>query len=156
VQEYDLPILCHVGSGPMGTYLKYNRPAMVDAVAVDFPELTFILPHLGEPWRDEAICVAGKNPNVYLDTSSWAYMYFKRPMYLVETLAKTKLFCGLEKVLFGSDWPLFLECMSLKGWVDAVGNIKTPELLRQLEYPEITEDEVSMMLGNNAVKILKL
>ena len=156
VSEYDLPVLCHVGAGPTGTYIKYNRPAFVDTVAVDFPDITFILPHLGEPWRDEALSVARSNPNVYLDISWWAAFYHLRSMYFIESLAKAKFYCGLDKVLFGSDWPLFLDIMSLKDWVDAVKSIETPSILQQLEYPIITQKDIQMILGENAEKILKL
>jgi predicted TIM-barrel fold metal-dependent hydrolase len=156
VREYEIPILCHIGAGPTGTYLKYNRPAYIDTVAVDFPEITFILPHLGEPWRDEALSMTRKNPNVYLDISWWAAFYHQRPMYLIETLAKAKFYCGLEKILFGTDWPLFLDLMSLENWVNVVKTIETPEILLQLDYPEIKKEDINKILGKNAEKILKL
>jgi predicted TIM-barrel fold metal-dependent hydrolase len=156
VREYDIPILCHIGAGPEGTYIKYNRPANIHTVAVDFPEITFILPHIGEPWRDEAIYVAQNNPNTYLDVSAWAIYSYNRPMYFIETIVKAKHLCGLDKILFGSDWPLFLDKMSLKDWVETVKNMQTTEILQQLGYPEITEKEKEMILGKTASKILKL
>jgi predicted TIM-barrel fold metal-dependent hydrolase len=77
-------------------------------------------------------------------------------MYFVETIAKAKHYFGLDRVLFGSDWPLFLDRMSLKDWVEVVKKLQTPEILQQLGYPEITSKEKRMILGETARKILNL
>jgi hypothetical protein len=58
-------------TGPGESYLKTCRPAYVDKPAVDFRELNFILAHVGTPWVDEALAVALKNRNVYVDISAW-------------------------------------------------------------------------------------
>jgi predicted TIM-barrel fold metal-dependent hydrolase len=166
VREHNLPIMCHGGSGPPGTYLKHMKPEYIDTVAVDFPEITFILAHMGKPWVDTALRVARKNHNVYLDLSAWDDLYLNRPMYFIETIAKAKGICKLDKILFGSDWPVQLggptadhvrtDHMSFKEWFDVVKNLQIPEILKQLDYPEITEQDKRMILGENAAKILNL
>ncbi len=156
VQELGVPILCHTGAGPTGTYLKYNRPVYVDTVAVDFPEIKIIMAHIGKPWIDEAIQVTKANPNVYVDISAWEREYLEAPIHLIRTLAKVKMRCGVEKILFGSDWPLFASRISLKEWVDAIKGMRTPQLLQQLGLPDFTEEEKRMILGGNAAKVLGL
>jgi predicted TIM-barrel fold metal-dependent hydrolase len=166
VREHKLPILFHSGATESPTYMKHYKPIIYDTVASDFPEITIILAHLGKPWVDEAIRAARKNRNLYLDLSAWDDLYLARPMYLVETIAKAKCFCGLDKIMFGSDWPVQLggassfhgvsEHMTFKEWIDVIKNLKTPEILKQLDYPEITEEDKRMILGENAAKILNL
>jgi predicted TIM-barrel fold metal-dependent hydrolase len=49
--------------------LKYADPMPVDSVAAEFPDLKIILTHSGWPWAAQAVAVAWKNPNVYIDIS---------------------------------------------------------------------------------------
>ncbi len=49
---------------------EVGRPIYLDQVALDFPELAIVAGHIGYPWTDEAVAVATKHPNVYIDTSA--------------------------------------------------------------------------------------
>jgi predicted TIM-barrel fold metal-dependent hydrolase len=109
IAEAGLPALFHTGHSGIGSglpggggiRLKYSNPMHVDDVAVDFPELTIVLAHPSFPWQDEAISVALHKQQVYLDLSGWSPKYF--PPQLVR-YANTLL---RERVLFGSDYPMF-------------------------------------------------
>jgi hypothetical protein len=46
--------------------------------------------------------------------------------------------------------------MYLCARADVIKNLETPEILKQLGYPEITEKDKQMILGENAAKILNL
>ena len=72
---------------------------------------------------------------------------------LIQILAQTKLACGIKKVLFGSDWPLFTPIISLKDWVEGIKNLKMPPPLKLMGLPELTQEEKEMILGGNAAKI---
>lgn len=113
-RKYKVPVVFHTGD----TYsvkgkLKYSDPLTIDEVAVDFPDVTFVIAHVGNPWIQTAAEVAYKNPNVYLDGSAlmigdlsrlsdeeldesvikplkWAWGYVEDP----------------TKLMFGTDWPL--------------------------------------------------
>ena len=155
-QEYKTPILCHVGVGPSYSYMKYCRPAFVDRVAVDFPELKFILPHGGMPWVDEAAYVAMKNPNVYLDLSAWQMHIDEYDAYLVRMVGRLIRICGSDKILWGTDWPLFNHVISTKDWWEKVDSLETSDLMKRLGVPEITSEDKRKILGDNAAKILNL
>ncbi|MFB0562454.1 MAG: amidohydrolase family protein [Candidatus Lokiarchaeia archaeon] len=157
VEELGVPILCHTGMGPAKTYLKYNRPVYVDTIAVDFPKIKFQMAHIGDPWTDEAIAVASKNPNVYFDISGfWALASKFLPAHLFQTLAQAKMSCGVGKIVFGSDWPLFAPLVSLKDWVEGIKTMSLPPPLEQLGLPDFTEEEKKMILGDNAKRLLDL
>lgn len=154
VEEFGVPILCHTGMGPPRTYLKYNRPAYVDTVAVDFPNVKFQLAHIGDPWVNEALTVAAKNPNVCFDIcGNWALMSKFAPVFLYQTLAQAKMTCGVGKILFGSDWPMFASLISLKEWVENIQNLTRPPPMEILGLPEFTEEEKKLILGGNAQRI---
>lgn len=156
VEELGAVILCHTGAGPQKTYLKYCRPAYVDTVAVDFPKIKIMMAHIGDPWTSEAITVAGKNPNVYIDVSAWEPVFKFAPFAFFQTLVQAKMTCGIDKILFGTDWPLFSPILSLEQWVKGIKNIELPSPLKLMGLPEFTEEEKSKILGGNAAKIFDL
>ncbi len=55
-QQRDYPIRC-----------EHMRPIHLDCVAREFPGLTLIAAHMGNPWADEAAAVIRINPNLYTD-----------------------------------------------------------------------------------------
>jgi predicted TIM-barrel fold metal-dependent hydrolase len=150
-------ILVHTGLGPGESYLRTCRPVYVDKIAVDFREINFILAHVGTPWVDEALAVALKNPNVYVDISAWQRVARNFPLGFAQVLSMAKLMHGgIHKVLFGSDWPLFTEIYTQKQWVDAVRGLEHPPALQMMGLPEITQDDKVSILGANAQKALGL
>ena len=156
VEELGVPILCHTGMGPTGTYLKYCRPMYVDTIAVDFPKIKIIMAHIGIPWTSEAIAVAFKNPNVYIDISMWEVPFKMAPFTFFQTLIEAKFTCGINKILFGTDWPLFAPILSLKEWVDGIKEMKLPPPMKLMGLPEFTDEEKNKILGENAKKVLGL
>jgi len=156
VEELNVPILIHTGRGPQYTYLKYCQPIYVDTIAVDFPDITFIMAHMGDPFTDQAFAVAGKNPNVYIDVSAWQPVLKFSPPAFVQSLYRAKMMCGIDKILFGSDWPLFTHILSQKNWVEGIKKLKIPPPLKLMGLSEFTEEDKTAILGNNAAKILGL
>ena len=45
--------------------------ATIAQIALDFPTLKIVGGHIGYPWTQEAIAVATKHENVYIDTSAY-------------------------------------------------------------------------------------
>ncbi len=155
VEELGVPILFHTGTGPPRTYLKYNHPTHVDTVAVDFPKIKIQMAHIGDPWVNEALTVAMKNPNVCFDIcGNWAVVSKFAPVYLFQILAQAKMTCGVGKILFGSDWPMFVSLISLKEWVENIKKLKRPPPMEILGLPDFSEEEKRLILGGNAARIL--
>ena len=129
----------------------------MDKIAVDFREINFIMAHVGTPWVEEALAVAMKNQNVYVDLSAWQLAHKRFPLGLAQVLSQAKLMHGgVQKVLFGSDWPLLTEIYSQKQWVEVIRSMEYPAPLQIMGLPEITEEDKEMILGKNAQKVLKL
>lgn len=91
-QELDIPVIIHTGEQP------YAMPATVDFVAGAFPDVKILIAHLGtqgEMLTIEALLVADRHPNVYLETS-WAM-----PHMLIEAVHEI----GAGRLIFGSNCP---------------------------------------------------
>lgn len=113
-RKYKVPVVFHTGDIYTSKgKLKYSDPLTIDEVAVDYPDVKFVIAHLGNPWIQSAAEVAYKNPNVWVEASAlligdlsdaprekldeyvtkpiaWAFGYLEDP----------------KKLLYGTDWPL--------------------------------------------------
>lgn len=109
--KHDVPVMIHTGD----TYSKNAKvrqahPLLVDDVAVDYPDVRFIMCHLGNPWFQDAAEVLYKNDNVYADMSGltlgeFSY-HFER--YMRQRVKDMIMYMGDpgRQLLYGSDWPL--------------------------------------------------
>ncbi len=104
--ELGIPVGVHTGinfssHGP----IENGRPGLVDRVACDFPDLTIICHHGGWPWPHEAVAVAWKHHNVFLEFGAIAPRYLQDRggwgdiVHFMDTVLR-------ERVLFGTDWPM--------------------------------------------------
>jgi len=110
--EEGVPFCTQIGhTGPLMPS-EPGRPLHLDQVAIDFPELTIVGGHIGYPWTEEALAVATKHSNVYIDTSAYAARRF--PPELVRFMRGR----GSKKVLFGTNYPMLTPAKALQGLDD--------------------------------------
>lgn len=119
-----VPILFHSGmSWEPQSRLKFGHPLTFEDVAADFPTLNIVLAHLGWPWVTDAVAMALKYPNVYLDTSA---LYFDNPKdflryAMTQQVPLTVFERSLRhKLVFGSDNPR-IEIKSMARAVRSLG-----------------------------------
>lgn len=142
--EHRIPVMIHSGD----TYLrqgklKYAHPIHVDEVAVDHPEVTFVICHIGNPWIRDCMEVVYKNPNVYCDISGLTLGDFDdRFEKFMRTQLQDMLLYGVEptNVLFGTDWPI----ASMESYLEFMNQLATPR------------KEKEKILWENAVRIYRL
>ncbi len=97
--------------------MRYSNPIDLHAVALEFPEVRFVIPHFGAGYFREALMVADLCPNVYLDTSSsngWM-KYLGEKVTLADVFRRAIDVVGPGRILFGSDSSWFP-----RGWVRGV------------------------------------
>lgn len=74
----------------------FCAPLAIEEIAKDHPTVPTIIAHMGAVWNvPEAIIVAERRDNIYLETSATLMSDVKRAYARV----------GPEKILFGSEWP---------------------------------------------------
>ena len=126
-QERGVPVICHTGAG-----CSLGRPSFFVGLALKYPRVPWILGHSGgnREGRDEAIEAAAQAPNLFLETCS-----SHRGLGSIEQMVRG---AGADRVLFGSDTPLFSPALQL-------GRVMTADL---------SPDEKALVLGGNAQRIL--
>ena len=132
--QLGVPFCTQIGhTGPLMPS-EVGRPVYLDQVCLDFPELVIVGGHIGYPWTDEAIAVATKHENFFIDTS--AYTTKRYPRQLVDYI-KTH---GKNKVLFGTNYPMIAPAKALSG-LDSLG---------------LSDESKSAFLAGNARRIFHL
>lgn len=123
-----MPLLVHCGD----YRYDYDNPERVLRVLKEFPKLTFVAAHFGG-WSVYDLAVEYlKDTNCYFDCSS-AMMYLgrKRSQELMRIY-------GAERMLFGSDYPMWNPKSELERFMDV----------------DLTEEERELILHENAERIL--
>lgn len=126
-EEMQVPVMIHSGDtyNPRGK-VKYAHPLHVDEVAVDHPDVNFVICHIGNPWIRDCMEVVYKNNNVYTDISGLVLGNFtdRFEVFMRKQLQEMLLY-GVEpeNVLFGSDWPI----SSMESYLEFIEEIKIPE-----------------------------
>ena len=124
----------------------------VGQAAQDFPEMRFIIHHLGVPYEDETIMIAARYPNVYLSMSTWINSIGIAPRLTAERLGKALFAVGPDRILWGSEAPVGPDPQDL---LEACWNFQIPEDLRAgYGYPVITDEDRRKMFGANMLGLL--
>lgn len=131
INEGNVPVLIHCGD----FRYNYSNPKQLKAFLDEFPDMTVIGAHFAgwSMWEEATSQLAG-TPNLYVDLSSSLYA-------LSSETAKELIYAyGPDKVLWGTDYPMW-------------------ESESEMEYfnkIDLTDEERSMILYDNAAKLLKI
>lgn len=128
--EGKLPVLIHMGDEVRTS----SSPERLANVIKIFPNLTVIAAHLGgyRNWDDSIKYLVGKN--IYFDTSSTlAILDKEKVMYIIRRH-------GVEKILFGSDYPMWSH----------------EEELQRFYNLDLTDEERELILWKNASRLLDI
>ena len=145
-QKNELVLLWHVGATPSPPGdLSISQPLVIDDVARRFPGLTQIMAHLGHPWQRETIAVLRKNRRVFADISgSWA-----RPFDGFHALVRAQEWSVTEKLLFGSDFPLWTPRVAMDG-LYAISELRSGTL------PYVHKETIDQIINQDSLTMLKL
>jgi predicted TIM-barrel fold metal-dependent hydrolase len=109
--KYDVPVMIHCGDTfARDAKVRMAHPLLVDDVAVDYPDVRFVICHLGNPWFQDTAEVLYKNDNVFGDMSGLILGEFTHEFerHLVTRLKEMIAYMGDpgSQLMYGSDWPL--------------------------------------------------
>ncbi len=79
------------------------RPNDLQGAARDFPDLTFVIHHLGMPYFDETVSIAARFPNVHLALSANLCFTPIAPRLVQTQLGRLLMEVEADKLLWGSE-----------------------------------------------------
>jgi uncharacterized protein len=142
----------HVHKGP--TIWPLDKDAFdvadVDHAATDFPDLNFIVEHVGLPRIEDFCYMAVQEPNVYagLSVVIGAHMW-ARPKFFAKVMGELLFWVGEDKMTFGSDYGIWEPKWQVEGFVDW----QMPDDDAFSDYPRLTTASKKKILGLNAAKL---
>ena len=146
-ESHGLPILFHQGASPMRPApLRYAHPLVMDEIAIAFPELRIVMAHLGHPWQADTLTVIRKHPHVYADVSAGFY----RPWSFYNAMRLMTEWGVLEKLLFGSDYPV----ATPRETIDGCRAVNAP--IAGTSLPPVPEDAIERILERDSLALLGL
>lgn len=109
------------------------HPFSIETLAKAFPNVTIQMAHMGEPWAcQDAIAVAKRTPNVYLDTAICSFNAAVEAMIAVP-----------DKVFMGCDFPFYMFEMEQQKLKMAAEDIGSEEVLKKV-------------MGENLARVLNI
>jgi predicted TIM-barrel fold metal-dependent hydrolase len=111
---------------------RYQRVDFLDEVCIDFPELTVVAAHMGNPWTEELLSFMYKHPNLHLMTSAWTPRRY--PARIVDAISSRGF---RERIMFATDFPILTFSRSM----GEVANL------------DIDDEARPLFLGGNAARL---
>lgn len=142
-ERLGVPILLHGGIN-WWKVVPYDigHPRYIDAMANAFPKLKIVVLHACWPWVNDAVMVAWRHPNVYLDISAHRPRHFTAPSSGWEPLLYYGNRMLQDKVIFGSTWTLLGTTIGA--------------LIEEVRALPLKEPVVDKWLGDNAARVFEL
>ncbi|MBO0787155.1 MAG: amidohydrolase [Actinobacteria bacterium] len=142
----------HVHKGP--TIWPLDKDAFdvadVDHAATDFPDLNFIVEHVGLPRIEDFCFMATQEPNVYAGCAVViGGLMYARPKFFAKVMGELLFWVGEDKLLFGSDYAIWEPKWQVEGFVDW----DYPDREEYSDYPAVTTATKKKILGLNAARL---
>ena len=122
----------------------------MDGAAANFPDLNFVIFHVGLPFIDEVCWQLIRHPNLYASIAATINFVVRAPRQFAETLGKLLFWCGEDKIIYGSEAPIWQPQWAL----EAFWNFQLPQdLVEGYGYPQLTEQAKRKILGENLLRL---
>ncbi|MFT4011148.1 MAG: amidohydrolase family protein [Nocardioidaceae bacterium] len=156
--EKDVPVLFHTAVVGPPALSAFADPLHLAMVQRSFPDLTVIIGHAGfDVWARTVARVAEGHDRTYLEISQWDSVARSDPERCIRTIAMWRDIVGAHRILFGSDHisgpGLSGPKSKLRHWVDFIRDLPRSGQALGISF---TSDEVDLILGGNARRLLRL
>ncbi len=123
----------------------------MDGAAANFPDINFVIFHVGLPFIDEICWQLVRFPNLYASIAATLNFIERAPRNFAENMGKLMFWCGEDKILYGGETPIWHPRWAL----DAFWNFEIPEdLVTGYGYPQLTTQAKKKILGGNLARLM--
>ena len=122
----------------------------MDGAAAKFPDINFVIFHVGLPFIDETCWQLIRYPNLYASIAATINFIVRAPRMFAEIIGKLLFWCGEDKIVYGSEAPIFHPQWALEAFMD----FEIPQdLCDGYGYPQLTEQAKRKILGENLLRL---
>jgi uncharacterized protein len=136
---------------PLGPQpIEHTQTWDMDGAAANFPDINFVIFHVGLPFIDETCWQLIRHPNLYASIAATINLVARAPRQFAELMGKLLFWAGEDKIVYGSEAPIFQPQWAL----DAFWNFELPQdLVEGYGYPQLTEQAKRKILGENLLRL---
>ncbi|MPZ90550.1 MAG: amidohydrolase family protein [Actinobacteria bacterium] len=136
---------------PLGPQpVEHTQTWDMDGAAANFPDINFVIYHVGLPFLDEVCWQLIRYPNLYASLAATINFIARAPKQFAETLGKLLFWCGEDKIIYGSEAPIWQPQWALRAFWD----FEIPQdLVEGYGYPQLTEQAKRKILGENLLRL---
>jgi uncharacterized protein len=136
---------------PLGPQpVEHTRTFDMDGAAANFPDINFVIFHVGLPWLDEVLWQIVRFPNLYASIAATVNFISRQPRVFAEMLGKMMWWCGEDKIIYGGEAPIWHPQWALEEF----WNFELPrDIVEERGYPQLTDQAKRKILGLNLAKL---
>ena len=136
---------------PLGPQpIEHTQTWDMDGAAANFPDINFVIFHVGLPFIDETCWQLIRHPNLYASIAATINLVARAPRQFAEVMGKLLFWASEDKIVYGSEAPIFQPQWAL----DAFWNFELPQdLVEGYGYPQLTEQAKRKILGENLLRL---
>ena len=122
----------------------------MDGAAEHFPDINFVIFHVGMPFLDETLYQLIRWPNLYASIAATINLVDRSPMQFAEILGKLMFWAGEDKIVWGSETPVFTPQWAIEKFWD----FELPEeIVQGYGVPPLTKEAKRKILGENLLRL---
>ena len=136
---------------PLGPQpIEHTRTFDMDGAAANFPDINFVIFHVGLPWLDEVLWQIVRFPNLYASIAATVNFISRQPRVFAEMLGKMMWWCGEDKIIYGGEAPIWHPQWALEEF----WNFELPrDIVEERGYPQLTDQAKRKILGGNLARL---
>jgi uncharacterized protein len=137
---------------PLGPQpIEHTQTWDMDGAAANFPDLNFIIFHVGLPFIDEVCWQLVRYPNLYASIAATVNFVVRSPRVLAENMAKLLFWCGEDKIIYGGETPIWHP----RGALNAFWNFELPQdIVDGYGCGQLTKQAKKKILGENLARLM--
>jgi predicted TIM-barrel fold metal-dependent hydrolase len=150
-QELGVKFIAVHKGVPLGPQaIEHTQTWDMDGACANFPDLNFVIFHVGLPFIDEVCWQLVRFPNLYASLAATVNLIGRSPRGFAEILGKLLFWCGEDKIVYGSEAPIWHPQWAL----EAFWNFEIPkDLCEGYGYPPLTDVAKKKILGENLLRL---
>ena len=137
---------------PLGPQpIEHTQTFDMDGAAANFPDINFVIFHVGLPFLDEVLLADHPLPEpLRVDRGDDQLHRPRQPRVFAEMLGKMLWWCGEDKIIYGGEAPIWHPQWAL----EAFWNFELPQdIVEERGYPQLTEQAKRKILGENLARL---
>src|SRR2546422_956806 len=121
----------------------------VDTAATSFPDMKFVVTHIGLPRLDDFCWVATQDKNIYAGMAVAMAFVHNRPRYFAEMMANLLYWLGPDRILFSADYAHWHPKWIIQDFL----NFEMPEDLKKEYGVDLTMEIKKKILGEITAQV---